>query len=77
VYNAQDALIAEHQVVAGHQQRIVMPAHYAGIGQPEAPAKRGGARQVPALGGPDGLPAAPQVETRPLSWYDELLGVTL
>jgi hypothetical protein len=71
VFNAQDTLVAEHQLVAGHQQRIVMPAHYAGIGKSAKPATHGGARQVLALDRPDGLPAAPEVETRPLSWYDE------
>ncbi len=75
VFNAQDTLVAEHQLVAGQHQRIVIPAHYASIGPPTPPAQRAGARQIRPHAGPDDLPPAPEVETRPLSWYDALLEV--
>jgi len=77
VLNAQDEVITEHSLVAGHRQRIVVPAHYATISQRSQPARRAVATQAPAPECLAGLPAAPQVEARPLSWYDELLGVTL
>ncbi len=75
VLNAQDDEIACHRVQDGHNQRIVVPAHYQGIRSSSRPAKRAGAVQllVPELLA--GLPAAPEVEARSLIWYDELLEV--
>jgi len=75
ILNAQDDEIACHRLQDGHNQRIVVPAHYQGIRSSSRPAKRAGAVQllVPELLA--GLPAAPEVEARSLVWYDELLEV--
>lgn len=75
VFNAQDTLVAEHHLVAGHHQRVVIPAHYASLSPHAQPAPRAGARQIRLRTDPTGRPAAPEVETRPLSWYDALLEV--
>jgi transposase len=75
VLNAQDEIIAEHPLVAGRHQRIAVPAHYANIHQGARPAQRPLAMQIGAPEGLGGLPAAPEVETRPLAWYDQLLEV--
>jgi transposase len=75
ILNVQDEVIAEHQLVTGHNQRIAVPKHYAGIEQRSAAAKRPVARQIKPAESLAGLPLAPSVETRPLSWYDELLEV--
>jgi hypothetical protein len=75
ILNVQDEEIARHDVVVGRQQRIAVAAHYAPL-RPEARAnRRSGARQVPVAPGLADLPAAPEVETRPLTWYDQLLEV--
>jgi transposase len=76
VLNVQDEIIAEHRLVAGHHQRIVVPAHYANLHQGLRPPQRPLAMQIVLPESLVGLPAAPQVETRPLSWYDHLLEVT-
>jgi transposase len=74
VLNAQEELITEHRLVSGQHQRIALPAHYANIGQSERPVKRGTALQIIPTESLTDL-AAPDVETRPLSWYDQLLEV--
>jgi hypothetical protein len=74
VLNAQEELVTEHQLASGQHQRIALPAHYANIGKSEAPAKRGTAMQIVPADSLTDL-VAPDVETRPLSWYDQLLEV--
>jgi hypothetical protein len=75
VLNPQDEEIARHWVVQGHNQRIAVAAHYAGIGSSSRPARRPMAIQVLPPEDWGSLPAAPEVETRPLSWYDQILEV--
>ena len=75
VLNAQDELIAEHRLVTGHHQRIAVPAHYANIGQGVRSAKQPTAIQITSAVSLTGQPAVPDVETRPLSWYEQLAEV--
>jgi len=75
VLDAQGNEIARHQLAYGHRQRLVVPAHYANIHGSTRPVKRPGATQEPAPEGWADLPPAPEVETRPLSWYDRVLEV--
>ncbi len=69
VLDAQDQLIAEHVLVSGANQRLSVPVHFAGLYtqtvRPTAPQ----AQQVLAPTTLTGWPL-PEVETRPLSWYD-------
>jgi len=75
VLNAQDDEIARHRVVNGHNQRIAVAAHYENIRSSSRPARRPMAIQVLPPENWGDLPAAPEVETRPLSWYDQILEV--
>jgi transposase len=75
ILNAQDELIAEHTLATSQRQRIAVPAHYANIGKSPKPAPRAAARQVLPAAPLDGIEAAPDVETRPLRWYDEVAEV--
>lgn len=77
IFNAQDELITEHRVAAGHHQRIVVPAHYANIGPAGRPAKPPTAIQIMPVVSCGGLPAAPAVEIRALSWYEQLAEVVV
>jgi transposase len=74
VLDAQDAEIARHRVVEGRHQRVAVAAHYASLRRDSRANRRPGASQWPA---PQRLAAAPEVETRPLTWYDQLLEVTV
>ena len=76
VLNAQEELITEHRLVSGQHQRSVLPAHYANIGPSERPVKRGTAMQIVPTESLTDL-VAPDVETRPLSWYDQLVEVAV
>ena len=69
IYTAEQTLIAEHRLVSGRFQRCLVAEHYAGLPRsaPRQPALL--ARQVT----PDLRDWAPQVETRPLSLYAQLL----
>ncbi|MDH4138439.1 MAG: IS21 family transposase [Anaerolineae bacterium] len=71
VLNAEDDEIARHRVVDGHNQRVVVAAHYENIRHSSRPARRSVAIQVPRPD--DGLPPAPEVEVRPLCWYDQVV----
>jgi transposase len=70
VLNAQDDEIARHQLVNGHNQRIAVAAHYENIRSSPRSARRPLAIQMPLAESWAALPAAPEVETRPLGWYD-------
>ena len=75
IFDVQDAEIACHRVVHGHNERIVVAAHYAGIGAHPPPASGPLAIQVPCTAPTSSLPATPEVEVRPLSWYDDIVEV--
>jgi transposase len=68
--------IARHRLALGRNQRIVEPAHYQGLYAQARPAKRPGATQI-QLAEPElvSLLAAPTVEVRRLSLYDQVLEV--
>jgi transposase len=66
--------IARHQIVHGHNQRIIESAHYKDIAALSGRPQRAGARQVIAIQ-PE-LPLlgpAPSVEVRALSCYEEMI----
>jgi hypothetical protein len=69
IYTAEQNLVAEHRLVNGRFQRVVLEAHYAGLPQVQPGRPPALARQViqPEL--------APAVEARPLSVYAQLLEV--
>jgi hypothetical protein len=69
ILSAQDDEIARHRLLDGRNQRVVVPAHYENIGKSSLPAKRPVAVQLLSA---EGLPPAPEVEARPLSWYEQL-----
>jgi transposase len=75
VYDAQDDEVACHRLLYGRNQRSIVPAHYQGIRRGSLQAKRAVARQLPPLETLVDLPPAPEVESRPLSWYDQVLEV--
>jgi transposase len=74
ILSAQGEEIARHAVAVGHHQRVVVAAHYQGLATASSAPTRAGATQLvvaePALAG---VLAAPQVEARPLSVYDQVL----
>lgn len=74
IVSPQGEEIARHTLAWGSQQRVVVAAHSQSLSTTTSPAHRAGATQVrvdpPSLGQ---LLAAPTVEQRPLSVYDQLL----
>jgi transposase len=75
VLDAEDDTIACHRVVTGHNQRITVAAHYENIRSSSRPARLPTAIQVLPPEDWGDLPVAPEVEARPLSWYDQVLEV--
>jgi hypothetical protein len=75
VLNAEDDEIARHRVVTGHNQRIAVATHYESIRSNSRPARRSMAIQILPPEDWSDLPVAPEVEARPLSWYDQILEV--
>jgi hypothetical protein len=75
VLNAEDGEVARHRLVTGHNQRIAIAAHYENIRNSTRPARPPSAIQVLPPEDWGDLPAAPAVEVRPLSWYDQVLEV--
>lgn len=73
VLHAQDDEIARHQLLSGHGRRSIEPAHYAQVRYHTPPTRRPAATQLPPRQSWDALPIAPQVEVRPLGWYDRVL----
>jgi transposase len=73
VLNPQDQEIARHRLRDGQNQRIAVAAHYENIGSRSEPVRRPTAIQVLCPEGLASLPPAPQVEARPLCWYDQVL----
>jgi transposase len=74
--DAQHVEIARHHLLYGHNQRSIVPEHYAALRQSAQPTQPL-ARQLPAATIPAELPPAPEVETRPLAWYDQLVEVAV
>ena len=74
IFSPQGEELARHRLASGRYQRIVQPTHYAGLKATSPRLQRAGAMQIapstPPL--PEWL-AAPSVEVRPLSVYEELL----
>jgi len=77
ILNAQDELITQHALLPGRNQRIAVPAHYDSIRHHSHTARRTAAIQIRLVEPLAGLPAAPQVEIRPLSWYDQAAEVAV
>lgn len=75
ILNAEGEEMARHRVVAGHKQHIAVAAHYENIHSSCRPPRRATATQVLRPEGWGDLPLAPEVEARPLSWYDQVLEV--
>jgi transposase len=75
VLNTQNQEIARHSLLVGPHQRAIVAIHYAPLRQKTHPAQQPGAIQQPAGPGQADLPAGPEVETRPLAWYDQILEV--
>jgi transposase len=73
VLNPQDQEIARHRVRDGHNQRIAVAAHYENIDSRSEPVQRPQAIQVLSPEALASLPPAPEVEARPLCWYDQVL----
>jgi transposase len=76
VLNALGGEIARHRVAEGRNLRVAVAAHYAHLRAGSRPTRRRGAIQVPAPQSLADLPPAPEVEARPLAWYDQLAEVT-
>jgi len=70
--NAQGEEIACHRLAEGHRQRLMVAAHYDGIRPTVRPPRRAVAIQVAPPQDLAGLGPAPEVEARPLVWYDQL-----
>jgi hypothetical protein len=64
--------VAGHRVLSGSGQRLIVPAHYAGLPHAQPRPARAAARQVPPQLDPADLPPGPVVETRSLAWYEQL-----
>jgi transposase len=75
VLDVEDEEIARHRLAEGRNLRVAVSTHYAHLRCTSRPAKRRGAVQVPAPHSEAFLPAAPEVETRPLVWYEQILEV--
>lgn len=74
ILSPQGDEIARHRLATGRYQRVVVPEHYAGLRAVSQRPKRAGAVQLAAPTVPlaEWL-AAPPVEVRPLSVYEEVL----
>jgi transposase len=75
ILHAEDGEIARHRVIAGRNRRVTVDAHYENISSRARPARRATAIQVLPPDDWGDLPLAPEVESRPLAWYDQVLEV--
>ena len=75
VLDAEDKEIARHRLAQARNQRIALPEHYAHLRYDSRAARRPVAVQLPAAQSLAELPAAPEVEARPLVWYEQTLEV--
>jgi len=65
VLGAEDQEVARHRLLQGPHQRVTVAEHYAGLDHSTPTAQRSGVTQD----------AAPEVESRPLSCYEQILEV--
>lgn len=75
ILDIDDEEIARHRLAEGHNLRVAVSTHYAHLRCTSRPARRRGAIQLPAPQSEPFLPTAPEVETRPLAWYEQVLEV--
>jgi transposase len=75
VQDAQGTEIARHRLAHGFRQRVAISAHYEQLRAAVRPSHRPLAIQTPQAVDWASLPEAPEVESRPLSWYDHILEV--
>jgi len=75
VQDAQGEEIARHCLAHGFRQRVAIAAHYEQLRAAIRPPRRPLAMQTPLAADWASLPEAPEVESRPLSWYDHILEV--
>ena len=75
ILDAEHGVVASHRLAVGHKQRVALAAHYEDIGYNARPARRPQAIQVLPPEDWGDLPLAPEVESRPLGWYDQVLEV--
>jgi transposase len=75
IYTAEQQLVAEHRLVSGRYQRVIVAAHYAGLPQQTPTRKAALARQVDTPSGRVHPELAEVVEARPLSVYAQLAEV--
>jgi transposase len=75
ILNPQGAEVARHPLLTGCGQRIVVPSHYQGLPTSSSPRCRPLAVQLLTPDDWSNLAPAPEVEARPLHWYDQLLEV--
>jgi hypothetical protein len=75
VLDAEGEEGARHRLVEGRNLRVAVATHYAHLRCGSRPARRRGAIQLPAPQELVEMPPAPEVEARPLVWYDQLVEV--
>lgn len=75
ISDVQDGEIARHRLAEGRNRRVAVSTHYPHLRCGSQPIRWRGAIQLPAPPSDPFLPAAPEVETRPLAWYDQVVGV--
>lgn len=75
VQDAQGEEIARHRLVPGFRQRVAIAAHYEQLRSAVRSPHRPMAIQTPQAADWASLPEAPEVESRPLTWYDHILEV--
>lgn len=75
ILNAQAELLTQHALLPGRNRRQAVPAHYADIRPIRRPIQRTPALQIRLADLVREPLDAPQVEVRPLSWYDQAVEV--
>lgn len=75
ILNREGEEIAHHRLAAGRHERVVLPSHYEGVRSYSRPARRATAIQLVAPQRIPACPDAPDVEARPLVWYDQVAEV--
>ncbi len=75
VQDAQGEEIARHRLADGSRQRVAISAHYEPLRAATRLPSRPLAIQTSLPADWTSLPEAPEVESRPLSWYDRILEV--
>ncbi len=75
IYDPEDDEVARHQLQYGRNHRSIVDAHYRDIRRGGLQPSRPVARQLAVRECFVDLPPAPEVESRPLSWYDQAVEV--